>query len=76
MEKGGTEEAANSAAQPPPPPATIPPNVKPERVEPPKKVMTIRPASGTIGRRISLLSNHFNVSIKHPDQIFYQYSVC
>lgn len=34
-----------------------------------------RPGFGNSGRPISLLVNHFKVSVKNPDEIFYQYSV-
>lgn len=34
-----------------------------------------RPGFGSGGRHIPLLVNHFKVSIKNPDEIFYHYSV-
>lgn len=60
----------------PPPPPPIPPNVKPEVVAPPKYSIMSRRGTGTCGRRIPLLANHFKVSVKAPDAVFYQYSVC
>ncbi|PRQ52668.1 putative post-transcriptional gene silencing PAZ-Argonaute family [Rosa chinensis] len=62
----------------PPPPPIVPPNVKPEVVAlaPPKHSIMVRPrGSGTTGRRIQLSTNHFKVSVKNPDAVFYQYSV-
>ncbi|KAI8008366.1 Protein argonaute 16 [Camellia lanceoleosa] len=60
---------------PPPPPPIVPPNVKPEKLDPHKRSIISRHAFGSTGRRISLLTNHFKVSVKHPDKIFYQYTV-
>ncbi|KAK9924461.1 hypothetical protein M0R45_032828 [Rubus argutus] len=60
----------------PPPPPTIPSNLKPELVAPPKYSIMTRPrGTGTTGRRIHLLANHFKVSVNNADAIFYQYSV-
>ena len=60
----------------PPPPLTIPPNVKPEVLISPKYSITARRGTGTTGRRIQLLANHFKVTVKAIDAVFYQYSVC
>lgn len=60
----------------PPPPPPIPPNVKPEVLISPKYSITTRSGTGTNGRRIQLLANHFKVTVKAPDAVFYQYSVC
>ncbi|PIN22149.1 Translation initiation factor 2C (eIF-2C) [Handroanthus impetiginosus] len=54
---------------------TLPPNVKVERTDLPKRSIITRPGFGTSGKRISLLTNHFKVSVGNPDEIFYQYSV-
>lgn len=59
----------------PPHPPKVPPKSKQEKPDPPNCSVISRPGFGTAGRHISLLSNHFKVSIKHPDEIFYQYSV-
>ncbi|KAE9460661.1 hypothetical protein C3L33_07405, partial [Rhododendron williamsianum] len=59
---------------PPLPPPIIPPNVKSEKLDPPKHSITIRRGSGSAGQRISLLANHIKVSVKYPDEMFYQYS--
>lgn len=75
MEKvAGVKEAGESPPLPPPPP-NIPPNVKPELPPTPKYSIMTRPGFGSTGRRISLLSNHFKVSVNVPDAVFYQYSV-
>ncbi|KAI8523047.1 hypothetical protein RHMOL_Rhmol13G0044000 [Rhododendron molle] len=60
---------------PPLPPLIIPPNVKPENLDLPKHSITNRWGSGSAGQRISLLANHFKVSVRYPDETFYQYSV-
>lgn len=70
--------AGNGSVGPhsPPPPPTIQPDLKPEVVTPPKYSIMSRRGAGTTGRPISLLSNHFKVSVNVPDAVFYQYSVC
>ncbi|PRQ32574.1 putative protein argonaute [Rosa chinensis] len=50
----------------PPPPPTIPPNVKPRVLTSPKYSITSRK---------QLLANHFKLTAKAPDFVFYQYSV-
>ncbi|XP_058220403.1 protein argonaute 16 [Rhododendron vialii] len=60
---------------PPPPPPIVPPNVKPEKLDVPKHSIIRRRGFGSAGRRISLLANHFKVSVKYPEEMFYQYSV-
>lgn len=72
MEKAGQ----SPLLPPPPPPPTVPPNVKPEQVEGPKRSIISRPGFGNSGRRISLLTNHFKVSLNVRDAVFYQYTVC
>ena len=42
----------------------------------PKRTIMARRGTGSTGRHISLLANHFKVYVKHPDTMFYQYSVC
>ncbi|KAK8504166.1 hypothetical protein V6N11_081441 [Hibiscus sabdariffa] len=75
MEKArSTEEAPKSPPQPPPPP-TVPSNVQPENLKPPKYSIISRDEVGTSGRKISLLSNHFKVSVNATDAVFYQYTV-
>ncbi|XP_041996009.1 protein argonaute 16-like [Salvia splendens] len=54
---------------------TIQQSMKVEGAELPKRSIMTRPGFGTSGRRVSLLANHFKVSIKNPNEIFYQYSV-
>ncbi|ONI18322.1 hypothetical protein PRUPE_3G209300 [Prunus persica] len=58
-----------------PPPPTIPPNLKPELVAPPKYSIMSRCGTGTTGQTIPLLANHFKVSVNVPDAVFYQYFV-
>ncbi|XP_021300749.1 protein argonaute 6-like [Herrania umbratica] len=75
MEKAeGTEEAGKSPSLLPPPP-TMPPNVKPESMKPPKYSIVSRRGVGVRGRHISLLTNHFKVSVNAADAVFYQYTV-
>ncbi|KAJ4830357.1 Protein argonaute 16 [Turnera subulata] len=77
------EKEGEDTPLPPPPPVTenVKPEVgeipqqQPERAAIPKYSMISRRGVGTNGRRISLLSNHFKVSIDTPDAVFYQYSV-
>nr|XP_004296440.2 PREDICTED: protein argonaute 16-like [Fragaria vesca subsp. vesca] len=56
-------------------PPPIPPNVKPEVLISPKYFIMTRRGTGTTGRRIQLLANHFKVTVKAPDAVFFQYSV-
>ncbi|XP_057954580.1 protein argonaute 16 isoform X2 [Malania oleifera] len=72
MEKASTEEAGGA---PTPSSSNIQPNVKPERGDLPKHAIISRRGFGSDGRRISLLTNYFKVSVKRPDGIFYQYNV-
>ncbi|KAL6990563.1 hypothetical protein U1Q18_040965 [Sarracenia purpurea var. burkii] len=60
---------------PPPPPPVISPIAKPEKLDLPMRSIINRHGYGSAGRPISLLTNHFKVSVKYPDEIFYQYSV-
>ncbi|KAG8387057.1 hypothetical protein BUALT_Bualt03G0213700 [Buddleja alternifolia] len=73
MEKASRQKD-NSPSLAPLTPA-IPPDVKIERVDLPKRSIITRPGFGTSGRRISLLANHFKVSIRNPNEVFYQYNV-
>ncbi|CAK7349045.1 unnamed protein product [Dovyalis caffra] len=77
-------EKISGGSPPSPPPLSTPANVKPEVVEVPqhperaaipKYSMISRRGVGTSGCRISLLTNHFKVSVNVPDTLFYQYSV-
>ncbi|KAJ6674629.1 PROTEIN ARGONAUTE 6 [Salix viminalis] len=77
-------ETISGGSPPPSPPPSVPANVKPELVEVPrhperpaipKYSMISRRGVGTSGRHISLLTNHFKVSVNVPDAVFYQYSV-
>ncbi|PRQ52666.1 putative post-transcriptional gene silencing PAZ-Argonaute family [Rosa chinensis] len=75
MMVAGAKNAGGDADLPPPPP-TIPSNLKPELLAPPKYSIMTRPCrTGTTGRGITLLANHFKVSVNNPDAVFYQYSV-
>ncbi|KAI3843557.1 hypothetical protein MKW98_011960, partial [Papaver atlanticum] len=68
-----------------PPPPLLPPNFKPEKLEPqymkpriqqsPGRLLISRPGVGREGQRIPLLVNHFKVSVNVPDATFYQYTV-
>lgn len=51
-------------------------SVELEGLNPPKYSLINRIGTGTVGRRISLLTNHFKVNINVPDTVFYQYTVC
>ncbi|KAL5794184.1 hypothetical protein ACOSP7_002778 [Xanthoceras sorbifolium] len=79
MKKSGATEEGPSPPLPPPPPV-IPPTVKPQQVDPPKYSIISRRGVvgngvGNSGRRISLLTNHFKVSLRAQDAVFYQYTV-
>ncbi|KAH6789003.1 Argonaute family protein [Perilla frutescens var. frutescens] len=58
-----------------PPLPIIPQNLKEEGADLPGRPIIKRPGFGTSGRRVSLLANHFKVSIRNPNEFFYQYSV-
>ncbi|KAG9154570.1 hypothetical protein Leryth_025484 [Lithospermum erythrorhizon] len=73
MESLGLKEDLGSTLHRQPP--VIAPNMKPERVEQSKYEIVSRPAFGSSGRHINLLANHFKVSVRNPDQTFYQYTV-
>ncbi|KAK4784213.1 hypothetical protein SAY86_018581 [Trapa natans] len=49
--------------------------VKLDGWNPPKYSVIDRNGTGSDGRRISLLANHFKVNINVPDAVFYQYTV-
>ncbi|MBA0822094.1 hypothetical protein Goarm_018910, partial [Gossypium armourianum] len=68
MEKASTEEALELPSLPLPLP-TIPSNVKLESLKPPKYSIVSRSEVGTSGRKISLLANHFKVSVNAPDAV-------
>ncbi|KAF5961956.1 hypothetical protein HYC85_003165 [Camellia sinensis] len=68
------KEAVGSSPLLPPPPIILP-TVKPEKLDTLKRFIISRRGFGSAGRCISLLTNHFKVSIKSPDEIFYQYNV-
>lgn len=74
MEETGIGEVSEISLSPSLP--SIPLDVKPKQVGPPKRSVINRRGIGTEGRHISLLTNHFKVSINTSDAIFYQYSVC
>jgi eukaryotic translation initiation factor 2C len=76
MEKVGVSQEAGGTPPLPPPPPTLPPNLKPEQLVTPKYSITSRSGVGSTGRKISLLTNHFKVSVNSPDAVFYQYTVC
>ncbi|XP_020555003.1 protein argonaute 16 isoform X2 [Sesamum indicum] len=73
MEKAGKERDKSPSLAPPA--STILHDVKAERLDLPKRSIITRPGFGTSGQRISLLVNHFRVSVRYPDEYFYQYSV-
>lgn len=57
------------------PPPNMQQSMKEEGGDLPARSIMTRPGFGTSGRRVSLLSNHFKVSIRNPKEFFYQYSV-
>ncbi|KAL3652628.1 hypothetical protein CASFOL_002309 [Castilleja foliolosa] len=76
MEMGKSCSPINDGSLPLSQPSpTIPPNVKLEPVDLPERSIITRPGFGTSGNCISLLTNHFKVSISNPDEVFHQYSV-
>ncbi|XP_044465053.1 protein argonaute 16 isoform X3 [Mangifera indica] len=74
MEKAGGLEGVDQSSPLPLPPV-VPPNLKPELVDLPKRSIISRHGVGNCGRRITLLTNHFKVSVNASDAIFYQYTV-
>ncbi|KAF2284876.1 hypothetical protein GH714_031781 [Hevea brasiliensis] len=56
------------------PPLSMPINVKQELTVPNHSIISRR-GFGSSGRSISLLANHFKVSVNAKDAVFYQYSV-
>ncbi|XP_010556972.1 PREDICTED: protein argonaute 6 [Tarenaya hassleriana] len=70
MERSNSAEAGESQSLPPPPNDT-----KPDRPSHRDYAITTRRGIGSNGNRISLLANHFNVSVKSQDIVFYQYTV-
>ncbi|XP_073311824.1 protein argonaute 16 [Primulina huaijiensis] len=54
---------------------TLPPNANLQQAALPKRSIIDRTGFGTSGRPISLLANHFKVSLRCPNEIFYQYNV-
>nr|AHC30882.1 argonaute 6 protein [Dimocarpus longan] len=80
MGKEGASMGDGQSPPLPPPPLVIPPSMKPELVDPPKHtIMSRRGVAnngvGNSGHRIGLLTNHFKVSVKAQDAVFYQYTV-
>ncbi|GKC47471.1 argonaute 16-like protein [Tanacetum coccineum] len=79
--EGTNGEGANgspslpSSPSPPPQSEVIELDVDTEQATHPKRSIISRPGFGSDGKHIPLLANHFKVSIKNPDEIFYQYSV-
>ncbi|XP_008778689.1 protein argonaute 4B-like [Phoenix dactylifera] len=82
----GVDPQSETNAVLPPPPPTIHPNVVPveadhEQCSPPKKaskpkrVPMARPGLASRGQPITLLTNHFRVSVQNLDGYFYHYSV-
>lgn len=74
MEDVASAGIADGEPQPAPPSPTIPPKLKQEVVTPKYSIMSRR-GTGTTGKEINLLANHFKVSVNVPDAVFYQYSV-
>ncbi|CAN6574208.1 unnamed protein product [Malus baccata var. baccata] len=75
MEDVASAGIADGEPQPTPPSPTIPPKLKPEVVTPSKYSIMSRRGTGTTGKEINLLANHFKVYVNVPDAVFYQYSV-
>lgn len=69
----------------PPPPSEIPPDVVPAKIEPekgdlkksskPKRVPMRRPGTGSRGRKMSFLTNHFKVGVSNTSGHFFHYCV-
>uniref|UniRef100_A0A1J3JUX0 Protein argonaute 6 n=5 Tax=Noccaea caerulescens TaxID=107243 RepID=A0A1J3JUX0_NOCCA len=56
--------------------SSLPPiSIKPEEPSHRDYDITTRRGVGSTGNRIELCTNHFNVSVRHPDVVFYQYTV-
>jgi len=71
----GTEEAAEPPASPLASP-DVPHNLETEQLTPTKYSIISRNGVGTTGKHISLLVNHFKVSVNAPETVFFQYNVC
>ncbi|KAF6159168.1 hypothetical protein GIB67_032785 [Kingdonia uniflora] len=69
MEKEGEEDTVEALLP------SIQLTLAPKKMEPSKRVPISRCGSGSDGRPISLLANHFNVSLKNHDGVFFQYNV-
>ncbi|CAN8247740.1 unnamed protein product [Cochlearia groenlandica] len=52
-----------------------PETIKPEQPSHRDYAITARHGTGSIGTRIQLCTNHYNVSVGYPDVVFYQYNV-
>lgn len=71
----------------PPPPPEIPPDVIPEKVQPetkpdlnnnsskPKRVLMRRPGTGSRGRKMTFITNHFKVGFGNTSGFFYHYCI-
>lgn len=71
----------------PPPPTEIPPDVIPEQVQlekkpdlnnnssKPKRALMRRPGTGSRGRRMTFITNHFKVGFGNTSGYFYHYCV-
>lgn len=75
MDKVTGNMEGNSNLPHPVPTSNHPPDTKPECMDIPKYSVISRGGIGSAGRQISLLTNHFKVSVNVPDAVFYQYSV-
>ncbi|GFP87837.1 protein argonaute 4a [Phtheirospermum japonicum] len=60
---------------PPPPPPAVPPKCVPEKATASQRVPMTRRGFGSRGQSISLLTNHFKVTVSKTDGHFYHYSV-
>ncbi|KAL8193873.1 hypothetical protein R6Q57_026115 [Mikania cordata] len=69
--KHSEPEASNAL---PPPPPVVPPSFVPAKVDGSNRSPMTRCGFGNKGKRIALLTNHFNVKLNSTSDHFYQYS--
>ncbi|KAL8246612.1 hypothetical protein R6Q59_007828 [Mikania micrantha] len=70
--KHSEPEASNAL---PPPPPVVPPSFVPAKVDGSNRSPMTRCGFGNKGKKIALMTNHFNVKLNSTSDHFYQYSV-
>ncbi|XP_031382181.1 protein argonaute 16 isoform X2 [Punica granatum] len=75
MDKGGSPDKAEANPILPVTSPNAASTVEFEGSNPPKFSIINRSGTGTSGKRVALLANHFKANINVPDAVFYQYNV-